>query len=77
MLACAAKLVAIKTSQWARNKQAHLHLRVSNFDFLRHVRSVKCKKQGVGRDNLPFFLHHNMVNLNNTLSLQLISDFKF
>ena len=76
-LACVAKLVAIKTPQRVRDKQVHLHLQVFNLNFLRHVGSAKRQKQGVGGDNLAFFLHRYTVNLNSTLSLQFISYFKF
>ncbi|WP_419593697.1 hypothetical protein, partial [Thiolapillus sp.] len=65
-LACVAKLVAVKTSQRVWDKQVHFHLQVSNFDLLWHVRSIKGKKQGVGRNNLPLFLHRYTVNLDNT-----------
>lgn len=41
------------------------------------MRSVEHQIQGVGRDNLSFFLHRYTVKLNNTLTLQLISDIKF
>ena len=63
MLACVAKLVAIKIPQWVWDKQVHLHLQVSNLDNLWHVESVKRQKQGVGGDNLAFFLHSYTVNL--------------
>ena len=66
MLANVAKLVAVKTLQGVWDKQVNFHFQVSNFDILRHVRSTEGKKQGVGRNNLPLFLRHYMVNLDKT-----------
>ena len=77
MLACVAKLVAVKTSQWVWDKQVNFNCQVSNSDLLWHVRSIEGKKQGVGRGNLPLFLHRYTVNLYNILRLKLISDLNF
>ena len=67
--------IALKTFQRVWNEQ--VNFQASNYDFLWHVRSVKHQKQGIGRNNLPLFLHRYTANLNNTLSLQLISDLNF
>ena len=76
-LACVARLVTVETPQRVRDKQVHLHLQISSYDFLCYFRSEKHHKQSVGRDNLPLFLHCYMVNLYNTLRLQLVSDLDF
>ena len=77
MLACVAKLVAVKTSQWVWDKQVNFNCQVSNSDLLWHVRSIEGKKQGVGRNNLPLFLHCYTVDLYNTQCVTLISDLNY
>ena len=68
-LACVAKPNTIKTSQRVGNKQVHFHFQISNSELLWHVRSIEGKKQAVGWNNLPLFLHRYTVNFDNTLKL--------
>ena len=62
-------LVRVKIPQRTGEKQVNYHIQVSDFELLWQVRSIEGKKQGVGRNNLPLFLHRYTVNLDYTLTL--------